>query len=54
MLVSLIIPTYKDVEALSLILDALVIQTYTDFEVIVAEDDNSLEVAHYLKKYNFL
>jgi glycosyltransferase involved in cell wall biosynthesis len=53
MLVSLIIPTYKDVEALSLILDALVIQTYTDFEVIVAEDDNSLEVAHYLKKYNF-
>jgi cellulose synthase/poly-beta-1,6-N-acetylglucosamine synthase-like glycosyltransferase len=51
MLVSVIIPTYKDVQALELILDALKLQTYKDFEVIVAEDDDSKEVAEFLKNY---
>jgi cellulose synthase/poly-beta-1,6-N-acetylglucosamine synthase-like glycosyltransferase len=46
MKVSLIIPTYKDPQALQLILEALEYQTYKNFEVIVAEDDNSPEVAN--------
>ncbi|HIM76338.1 MAG TPA: glycosyltransferase [Campylobacterales bacterium] len=52
MLVSVIIPTYKDAQALKLILDALNLQTYMNFEVIVAEDDNSNEVKNFLKTYN--
>ena len=51
MKVSVIIPTYKDVEALELILDALKFQTYKDFEVIIAEDDDSQEVKEFLKAY---
>ena len=38
MKVSLIIAVYKDVEALSLIIESLKHQTYKNFEVIVAED----------------
>lgn len=51
MLVSVIIPTYKDTQALKLILDALCLQSYKDFEVIVAEDDNSDEVQDFLSSY---
>jgi len=51
MLVSVIIPTYQDTQALKLILDALSLQTYTNFEVIVAEDDNSDEVQNFLDLY---
>lgn len=53
MQVSLIVPTYKDIQALKLILEALERQTYRDFEVIVAEDDDSLEVKEYLQKHHF-
>lgn len=38
MRVSLIVAVYKDVEALSLIVDSLQYQTYKNFELIVAED----------------
>lgn len=51
MFVSVIIPTYKDVEALELILDALKLQTYKNFEVIIAEDDNSENVKEFLLSY---
>ena len=51
MKVSVIVPTYKDTQALELILDALKLQTYKDFEVIVAEDDDSDEVKVFLEKY---
>lgn len=44
MLVSVIVPAYKDVRALELILEALNRQTYTHFEVVVAEDDESPEI----------
>jgi len=44
MKVSLLIPTYKDPVALTLILEALEKQTYKNFEVIIAEDDNSLDI----------
>ncbi|MBT5935562.1 glycosyltransferase [Sulfurimonas sp.] len=52
MLVTVIIPTYKDVEALRLILDALQLQTYKNFEVLVAEDDDSKEVSDFLVGYS--
>ncbi|MBU0720551.1 glycosyltransferase [bacterium] len=51
MFVSLIIPTYKDVEALELILDALKLQSCKDFEVVIAEDDDSEEVKNFLAEY---
>jgi len=40
MKISLIIAYYKNLNALDLILNALQRQTFTEFEVIVAEDDN--------------
>ncbi|MDO9304109.1 MAG: glycosyltransferase [Sulfuricurvum sp.] len=48
MKVSIIVPTYKDPVALGLILEALEKQTYKNFEVIIAEDDNSPELATYI------
>lgn len=48
MKVSILIAIYKDIEALSLIMDALIQQTYKNFEAIVAEDNDSDEVKHYL------
>ena len=51
MLVSIIIPTYKDIQALELILDALKNQTYKNFEVIVAEDDDSVDTKNFLASY---
>lgn len=48
--VSVIIPTYKDIQALELIFESLKKQTYKDFEVVIAEDDNSDEVVRFLKQ----
>lgn len=45
MKVSLIIAVYKDVEALRLIFKSLAYQTYKNFEVVVAEDGESQEMA---------
>lgn len=52
MYVSILVAIYKDVEALSLIIDALKEQTYKNFEVIVAEDNDSKEVKQYLSSLN--
>ena len=52
--VSLIIAFYKDLEALELIFNALRHQTYKNFEVIVAEDDEAPETKSFLAKYNDL
>ncbi len=41
MLATVIVPTYKDVGALALIMEALEQQTWRNFEVIIAEDDNA-------------
>lgn len=49
MYVSILVAIYKDINALSLIIDALKEQTYKNFEVIVAEDNDSEEVKKYLK-----
>lgn len=48
MRVSLIIAVYKDIEALSIIVDALRHQTYKNFEVVVAEDNDSDEMKSYI------
>lgn len=53
MLISVIVPTYKDIQALDLILHALNHQTYKAFEVIIAEDDNDPELVKYLKENSF-
>ncbi len=52
MFITVIIPTYKDVQALELILTALELQTYTNFEVVVAEDDDSKDVENFLLEYD--
>jgi glycosyltransferase involved in cell wall biosynthesis len=48
MKVSIIIAFYKDLEALGLIFDALRTQTYKNFEVVIAEDDDSPETKAFL------
>jgi glycosyltransferase involved in cell wall biosynthesis len=48
MKVSIIIAFYKDLQALGLIFDALRRQTYKNFEVVVAEDNNAPETKHFL------
>ena len=49
--VSIIIPTYKDIVALKLILDALQFQTYKNFEIIIAEDDDSEDTKNFLENF---
>lgn len=41
--ISLIIPVYKKKEFIRIVLESINFQTYRNFEVIVAEDDNTLE-----------
>lgn len=48
MRISIIIAVYKDIEALKLIIDALKKQDHPDLEVIVAEDNNGVEMAEYV------
>jgi len=54
MKVSIIIAIYKDIEALSIILESLKLQTYKNFEVIVAEDNNSRVIKDYIESINGL
>ena len=49
-LVSLIIAVYKDIDALDLIIQSLKTQSYKNFEVIIAEDNNSTEMKNYVSK----
>lgn len=53
MRVSLIIAVYKDVESLSLIIQALKRQTYKNFEVIIAEDGKNIQMKEYIYDYRF-
>ncbi len=48
MKVSIIIAVYKDIESLDLMIRALKKQTYKNFEVIVAEDNNAIEMKDYI------
>lgn len=54
MKVSVIIPLYKNLDALKLILEALRRQTYKKFEVIIAEDDDAKGTVDFLKDYSDL
>lgn len=45
-LISLIVAVYKNTDALRLIFSSLERQSYDNFEVIIAEDNNSPEMAH--------
>jgi cellulose synthase/poly-beta-1,6-N-acetylglucosamine synthase-like glycosyltransferase len=47
--VSIIIAVYKDIESLDLMIMALKTQTYKNFEVIIAEDNNSTEMKLYVE-----
>ena len=49
MKVSIIIAVYKDVEALDLIIESLKVQTYQNFEVIIAEDGNNKDMKNFVK-----
>jgi len=49
--VSVIIAFYKDLEALELILEALERQTYSNIEVVVAEDNNDPQTVLLLDKF---
>ena len=51
MLVSVIVTLYKDLDALKLILEALKEQTYKKFEVVVAEDCETVETQEFLASY---
>jgi glycosyltransferase involved in cell wall biosynthesis len=52
MTTTIIIPFYKDLEALELILQALKQQSYKSFEVVIAEDDDAKETKEFLDDYN--
>ena len=49
MRISLIIAVYKDIESLKLIINALRKQNYHYLEVVIAEDNDSVEMAEYVK-----
>ncbi|MDF1878458.1 glycosyltransferase [Sulfurimonas sp. SAG-AH-194-C20] len=47
--VSLVVAVYKDIEALKLIVENLKLQTYKNFELIVAEDGESSDMREYIE-----
>ena len=49
--VSIIIAFYKDLEALALILEAFTRQTYTNIEIVVAEDNDDAETKTLIEKF---
>lgn len=48
MKVSIIVAVYKDIQALDLIVKALEHQTYKNFELVVAEDNNAQAMRNYI------
>ena len=46
---SLIVAVYKNIPALDLILRGLEQQSFRDFEVLVAEDNDGADMAHFIK-----
>ena len=49
MKVSIIVAVYKDIKALSLVLDSLKNQTYKNFEVVIVEDGCSKEMQNFIQ-----
>lgn len=54
MTISVIITLYKDLNSLNFVLEGLRRQTYKDFEVIIAEDDDDSSTKEFLKKFDDL
>lgn len=54
MRVSVIVTIYKDLVSLGIVLEALRRQTYKNFEIIVAEDDDAKETIEFLKDFKDL
>lgn len=56
MKISLIVSVYKNIKYLELVLQSIQLQTYKNFELIVAEDNNGSEMKEYLnnKRENFV
>lgn len=52
--ISVIVSVYNDIEALSLIIDSLMTQTYKDFEIIISEDCNTVEMKEFVSNYQSL
>jgi len=46
--VSIIVTVYKDIVALNLVVESLKLQTYKDFELIIAEDAHNQEMKDYV------
>ncbi|MCW9025886.1 MAG: glycosyltransferase, partial [Thiovulaceae bacterium] len=49
---TIIIYVYKDIEALELIIESLLSQTYNDFDILISEDGSSAEMRFFLEKYS--
>lgn len=49
--VTLVISVYNKIKELELILYALSVQSYNDFEVIIAEDGNNIEMAKFVNEW---
>lgn len=49
--VSIVVTVYKRTEFISEAIESALRQTYTDFEIIVTDDSNSIEIAEICKKY---
>jgi glycosyltransferase involved in cell wall biosynthesis len=52
--VSVIVAFYKDLEALSLVLESLQEQSYSNIEIIIAEDDDNEKTKVFLQEYSHL
>jgi len=52
--ISIIVTLYKDLASLKIVLEALREQTYKEFEIIIAEDDDSPKTIDFLKDYKDL
>lgn len=50
MKLSLVVPVYKNIKFLDMIIESLKIQTYKNFELIVAEDDNDIKMKEYIQE----
>lgn len=48
--VSICIPTYNNLEALKRCLDSVLMQTYTDYEVVITDDSSNEEIKNFLNE----
>jgi glycosyltransferase involved in cell wall biosynthesis len=49
--ISICIPVYKNIVYLKRLLDSILIQTFTDYEIIITDDSPGDEISNFLKQY---